>query len=164
MQPGLDIYIYIVPKSKAVSNTLMASHGIYNKILSSYPGLHDPVKSFFLFLEKTYLATTSGLFVLPRPLSQLPDFPRADCFSSFSSQLKYHLLTSVFLRHSVCLGTSPQSIPNNSISMSSKHTSSSELALLVHGLFIISLFPEYKHHEGQRPYLIYHCVYRSDTQ
>lgn len=73
MQPGLDIYIYKVPESRAVSNPLMASRCIYNKILSSYPGLHVPVKSFFLFLEKTHLATTPGLSVpvLPGPLSQL---------------------------------------------------------------------------------------------
>lgn len=58
-----------------------------------YPGLHDPVKSIFLFLKKTRVATGPGLSVLPAPLSQIPALSRAKCFSPVSFQLNYHLLT-----------------------------------------------------------------------
>lgn len=125
------------------------------KIQSSYPGLHDPIRSLFLFLEQIHLATTAEplhwLFALPRPLSQPPDLPRARCFSSFSSQLNYHLLTQVFPYHSVYFSTSP-SIYTTQFCISFFRTFAILWTCTIGScdhLYIISLSPEYKPHEGR---------------
>lgn len=91
MQPGFDIYIYKVPESRAVSTS--TDGFLLHLQQNPYPGLHDPLKSIFLFLKKIRVATGPGLSVLPAPLSQIPALPRAKCFSSVSFQLNYHLLT-----------------------------------------------------------------------
>lgn len=74
-----------------------------------------PCKSFFLSFEHTHLATIPGpshcLFAQPRPLSQLPEFPRA------GASHRSGLPSPFYVRHRL----PTPSIPHNSTSVSSEH-------------------------------------------